>query len=95
MPANIVETNPGPFEDVDVDPITLDIIESGLRNARWEMDAVLLRTAVSPGIREQGDEFPMIANRRGLMVVGQFGSFIPPFVESYEGSVEEEDIFLT
>ncbi len=95
MPANIVETNPGPFKDVDVDPVTLDIIESGLRNARWEMDAVLLRTAVSPGIREQGDEFPMIASRNGLMVVGQFGSFIPPFVDSYEGDVEEGDMFLT
>ena len=82
MPANIVETNPHEFQDVEVDPVTLDIIESGLRNARWEMDAVLLRTAVSPGIREQGDEFPMIANRKGLMVVGQFGSFIRPSLKS-------------
>ena len=40
------------------------------------MDAVLFRTAMSPGIREQHDEFPMIANREGKMVVGQFGSFI-------------------
>ena len=95
MPASIIETNPGEFQDVEVDPVTLDIIESGLRNARWEMDAVLLRTAVSPGIREQGDEFPMIANRKGLMVVGQFGSFIPPFIEVYEGDVEEGDMFLT
>ena len=95
MPAKIIETNPHEFQDVEVDPVTLDIIESGLRNARWEMDAVLLRTAVSPGIREQGDEFPMIANRKGLMVVGQFGSFIPPFVEVYEGDVEEGDMFLT
>ena len=40
------------------------------------MDAVLFRTAMSPGIREQHDAFPMIANNDGKMVVGQFGSFI-------------------
>ena len=34
----------------DVDPVTLDIIENALRNARYEMDEVLFRTALSPGI---------------------------------------------
>ena len=33
-----------------------------LRNARYEMDEVLFRTALSPGIREQHDEFPLIAD---------------------------------
>ena len=59
------------------------------------MDAVLFRTAMSPGIREQHDEFPMIAERKGRMVVGQFGSFIGGFLDAYEGTVEEGDIFLT
>jgi N-methylhydantoinase B len=95
MPAEIVETRPRPFRKVDVDPITLDIIENAMLNARWEMDAVLFRTAMSPGIREQHDEFPMIANVEGKMVVGQFGSFIYGFLEAYEGTVEEGDIFLT
>ena len=95
MPARIVETNPKPFREVAVDPITLDIIESALRNARFEMDAVLFRTAMSPGIREQHDEFPMIANPEGKMVVGQFGSFIHGFNRRYEGTIEEGDIFLT
>ena len=63
-----------------MDPITLDIIENALRNARVEMDATLFRTAMSPGIREQGDAFPMIANVEGKMVVGQFGSFINGFL---------------
>ena len=31
--------------DVEIDPITLDIIENALRNARYEMDAVLFRSA--------------------------------------------------
>jgi N-methylhydantoinase B len=59
------------------------------------MDAVLFRTAMSPGIREQGDCFPMIANRDGKMVVGQFGSFIGPFLEAYDAEIEEGDVILT
>lgn len=47
----IVETNATPFRRVDIDPVTLDIIENALRNARIEMDATLVRTAISPGIR--------------------------------------------
>jgi N-methylhydantoinase B len=92
--ARIVETSAEPFAPVAVDPITLDILESALRNARFEMDAVLFRTAMSPGIREQHDEFPLIADRKGRMVVGQFGSFIGGFLEAYEGTVEAGDVFL-
>ena len=62
MVAKIVEARPAAFVRVAVDPITLDIVENALRNARVEMDAVLFRTAMSPGIREQHDEFPLIAN---------------------------------
>ena len=95
MTATIVETNPRPFNRVKLDPITLDIIENAMLNARWEMDAVLFRTAMSPGIREQHDEFPMIANVEGKMVVGQFGSFIYGFMDAYDGTIEEGDLFLT
>jgi N-methylhydantoinase B len=65
MTAQIVQTNNTPFNTVEVDGVTVDIIENALRNAREEMDAVLFRTAMSPGIREQGDCFPMIANLKG------------------------------
>ena len=95
MPATIIETNSTPFNKVDIDPVTVDIIENALRNVRVEMDAVLFRTAMSPGIREQGDCFPMVANRDGKMVVGQFGSFIYGFMEAYDGEIEEGDIILT
>lgn len=95
MPATIIESNTAPLQSVDVDGVTVDIIENALRNAREEMDAVLFRTAMSPGIREQGDCFPMIANRDGKMVVGQFGSFIGPFLEAYNAEIEEGDIILT
>ena len=93
--AQIIERNHEPFTPLEVDSVALDIIESALRNARYEMDAVLFRTAMSPGIREQHDEFPMIAERGGRMVVGQFGSFIGGFLDTYDGTVEEGDIFLT
>ena len=95
MPAKIIQRDSSPFKTVKLDSITLDIIENALRNARAEMDAVLFRTAMSPGIREQHDAFPMIANNDGKMVVGQFGSFIYGFVQGYEGEIEEGDIFLT
>ena len=95
MPATIVQSNSTPYKRVDVDTVTVDIIENALRNVREEMDAVLFRTAMSPGIREQGDCFPMVANREGKMVVGQFGSFIHGFMEAYDESIEEGDIILT
>jgi len=95
MAAKIIETNPVPYQRIDVETVTVDIIENALRNARVEMDAVLFRTAMSPGIREQGDCFPMIANRNGQMVVGQFGSFIGPFCQAYDAEIEEGDVILT
>ena len=95
MVAQLIEDNDEPLRQQPVDSVTLDIIENALKNARYEMDAVLFRTAMSPGIREQHDEFPMIANRDGKMVVGQFGSFIHGFMNSYNGTIEEGDVFLT
>jgi len=95
MTANIIETNDNALQRIDVDGVTVDIIENSLRNAREEMDAVLFRTAMSPGIREQGDCFPLIAAKSGKMVVGQFGSFIGPFMEAYEGDIDEGDVILT
>lgn len=95
MNDKIKQSNNTPLARVDVDTVTVDIIENALRNAREEMDAVLFRTAMSPGIREQGDCFPMIANKDGKMVVGQFGSFIHGFLDAYDGELEEGDIILT
>ncbi len=95
MAAKIIQKNRTPLRKVKVEGVTVDIIENALKNARVEMDAVLFRTAMSPGIREQGDCFPMIANKDGKMVVGQFGSFIGPFMQAYDAEIEEGDIILT
>ncbi len=75
--AQIIQQATGGVPAVDVDVVTLDIIENALRNARYEMDEVLFRTALSPGIREQHDEFPLIGDPEGKMVAGQFGLSVP------------------
>src|SRR6266576_5546676 len=93
--AHIIEQATGDVPAVDVDVVTLDIIENALRNARYEMDEVLFRTALSPGIREQHDEFPLIADPSGKMVVGQFGLSIPDFLDGFDGEIGEGDVLLT
>ncbi len=75
--------------DHDIDHVTLDIIENALKNIRHEMDRVLITTAVSPVIREQADEFPMIADRQGRMIVGQFGSPVDTVLEHSPYEVED------
>ncbi len=81
--------------DLEVDPVTLDIIEGALKSARFEMDAVLFRSAMSPVIREQHDEFPMITDPRGRMVVGQFGAYINEMMEDWDRGVYPGDVILT
>lgn len=93
--AQLVETATEPLRAVDVDVVTLDLIENALRSARYEMDETLFRTALSPGIREQHDEFPLIADPGGKMIVGQFGLSIPDFLENFHGTIEEGDILMT
>jgi N-methylhydantoinase B len=80
---------------LEVDPITLDIIENALRHARFEMDAVLFRSAMSPVIREQHDEFPMITDPQGRMVVGQFGAYINEMMRDWDRGIYPGDVILT
>jgi N-methylhydantoinase B len=79
---------------VQLDPVTLDIIENALKNTRFEMDAVLYRTAMSPVIREQHDQFPMITDPHGRMVVGQFGSYIAGLMASWDQTIEPGDVIM-
>ena len=85
----IHEEAPDFVREHDIDQVTLDIIENALGNIRYEMDRVLVTTAVSPVIREQADEFPLIADRQGRMVVGQFGSPVDTVLENSPYNVEE------
>ena len=51
MAAELIQKNATPFERLELDTITLDIIENAMKNLRYEMDAVLFRSAMSPVIR--------------------------------------------
>ncbi|KAJ5710657.1 hypothetical protein N7488_004813 [Penicillium malachiteum] len=76
-------------------PLIPTLISAALASIRCEMDKMMLRCSMSPAIREQQDEFNVITNRKGQMLVGQFGSFIPQFLEAWNGTIEEGDIFIT
>ena len=78
-----------------LDLVAVDIFENALRNARNEMDTLMTRTTMSPAIREQQDEFNVIAEPSGKMIVGQFGSFIGEFLDMWKSTIEAGDIFLT
>jgi hypothetical protein len=80
---------PGLRREHDIDHVTLDIIENALKNIRHEMDRVLVTTAVSPVIREQADEFPLIADRKGRMIVGQFGSPVDTVLDNSPYKLED------
>ncbi len=66
---------------------------SAQRPLRDGRGAVPHRTV--PGIREQHDEFPLIADPSGKMVVGQFGLSIPDFLDGFDGEIGEGDVLLT
>ncbi|HYM04261.1 MAG TPA: hydantoinase B/oxoprolinase family protein [Stellaceae bacterium] len=85
---------PAPKEGRRLDTVSLDLIENALRNARHEMDAVLFRSAMSPVIREQHDEFPMITDAKGRMIVGQFGSYVANMLAQRTFDLEPGDVIL-
>jgi N-methylhydantoinase B len=85
---------PAARESRRLDTVALDLIENALRNARHEMDAVLFRSAMSPVIREQHDEFPMICDAKGQMIVGQFGSYISNMLKQSNFVLEPGDVIL-
>ncbi|KAF2163831.1 hypothetical protein M409DRAFT_68373 [Zasmidium cellare ATCC 36951] len=84
-------------------PTVPTLIASSLASIRAEMDTLMLRCSMSPAIREQQDEFNVITNPAGQMLVGQFGSFIGQFLKiwNYKLSknevepIQEGDVFIT
>ncbi|WP_265112127.1 hydantoinase B/oxoprolinase family protein [Halosolutus halophilus] len=92
------DSTPDFVGDHDVDQTTLDIIESTLSNTRDEMDRVVETTAISPVIREQSDQFPLIADAEGRMIMGQFGSAIDTILENSpfdRADLEDGDVIAT
>ena len=76
-------------------PLIPTLIASTLASVRAEMDTLMLRCAMSPAIREQQDEFNVITNPEGKMLVGQFGSFVGLFLDAWHDTIEEGDVFAT
>lgn len=77
-----------------LDSITVDIIENALKNIKEEMDVTLFRSAMSPVIREQHDCFPMITDKSGQMVVGNFGSHVPEVLDHFPEGIYEGDVIF-
>jgi 5-oxoprolinase (ATP-hydrolysing) len=91
----VIHTKESAIQLVKETPLIPTLIASALGSIRREMDTLMLRCAMSPAIREQQDEFNVITNTRGQMLVGQFGSFITQFLNGWKGSIEEGDVFVT
>lgn len=95
-PNNLVQHTPdSAVELVRSNPLIPTLVSAALASIRGEMDKLMLRCSMSPAIREQQDEFNVITNGRGQMLVGQFGSFITQFLEAWNGAIEEGDVFIT
>ena len=77
-----------------VDTVTLEIIENTLRMVRHEMDAVMFRASISPMIRETHDTYPLVADRNGRMLVGQFGSYLAAFFEEFDEELAPGDVII-
>lgn len=104
-----VSDKPQELKDEEARKVVQDIptlptlIASTLASIRAEMDTLMLRCSMSPAIREQQDEFNVITNPKGKMLVGQFGSFIGSFLKIWNSKVakgdadpiEEGDVFVT
>ncbi|KAK8049447.1 hypothetical protein PG994_011177, partial [Apiospora phragmitis] len=85
-------------QEVTKSPHIPTLVGSALQAVRMEMDTLALRCSMSPGIREQQDEFNVVTNEKGQMLIGQFGSFIGQFLRGWEkvgGTINEGDIFIT
>ena len=77
-----------------MDTVTLEIIENALRGIRHQMDAVMFRTSLSPMIRETHDTYPLVADREGKMLVGQFGSYLTAMFEHFDEPLHPGDVII-
>lgn len=95
----VIHTPESAAKLVSESPVIPTLISSALAAIRNEMDSLVLRASMSPGIREQQDEFNVVTDAEGKMLVGQFGSFIGGFLEMWRDkmgeTIEEGDVFIT
>ena len=51
-----------------VDPVVVEIIKGALKSCGDEMESVIVRTSMSPFIREKGDHFSGLTDRRARLL---------------------------
>jgi len=51
-----------------VDPVVVEIVKGALKACGGEMESVIVRTSMSPFIREKGDHFSGLADRHGRLL---------------------------
>jgi 5-oxoprolinase (ATP-hydrolysing) len=65
---------------VEKSPLIPTLISSSLQSIPNEMDTLMLRRSMSPAIRDQQDEFNVITNREGKMLVGNLVALLGNFL---------------
>ena len=78
----------------DVEKSVPYIVETALRSARREMEIVLVRSAMSSGIRLQRDAGTMIADANGHLLVGHTETDLPKMLRASMPDLAPGDVIL-
>jgi N-methylhydantoinase B len=65
-----------------VDPIVVEIVKGALKSCGDEMQALMVRTAMSPFIREKGDHFQGLADRKARLIYTTHDRTGPGMIET-------------
>ena len=68
IPSEVEESAPHPASESAIDPLELSVLAHGVAMIAEEMGAVLVRSALSPNIRERRDASSAIFDARGRMI---------------------------
>lgn len=88
---------------MELDPITLEVIQNGLASTADEMALVIMRSAYSPVVRDTMDYSTGLCDRNGHVIaqgltlavqLGTFPTIMRHVVEDHAGSAEPGDIWI-
>jgi N-methylhydantoinase B len=89
---------------VEIDPITLEVVENALSSAADEMALVVMRSAYSPVVRDSMDYSTALCDRRGQVVaqgltlavqLGTFPTIMRHIVADHADDARPGDIFIS
>jgi N-methylhydantoinase B len=78
----------------DVEKSLPHVVETALKSARGEMEVVLVRSAMSAGIRLQRDADTMIADANGHLLVGHTETDLPQMLRASMPDLAPGDVIL-